>query len=374
MLELKNFAEAFSMPDAAGKLTPGKTLAQPAITSLIGAAAITYRSVPKAAEGVLAIAEEEAARRLEWRIANDISELLKGHAAIYGPRGEPSADNSKWDADVEESLEDYAAGAIRDGIGQDGIGEAMNRLDLNMPEWGKELVGIFVRGAVHGLTREKTPAKVLSSIGIVKSDLEALVTAADDDISDVGKTQLTTSQAMFEVISALRKFAESMGATDTETLAAFCGGWEHIHEQLWAREPALRASALTALDAIPQAAALEVVVNSGASATDVFAAVFSSDPAPVDAKPAGRKKRAAKDVPVGKWNDIAADLRALLPGKDDKKAEALGMSRSAFGNFATGKKGWQADQAEYEATLAMIDQAAAGLASLRATVADNVPF
>lgn len=371
-LELKDFADAFALMDAQGKMQPGAKLAKPAITALITNAGFNYRSVPKAAEGVLALAEDECSRRLQLRVVSDISDILRGHAGIYGTR-DVAADVAQWDADIEESFEDYAGGTIREGIGVDGIGEAMTRLDLNMPEWSQELVKRFVAGAIAGLIRDKTPAKVLSSIGIVKSDLEALVVAlADDNIDDVGSYD--PSKALFVVVNALREFAKTMGAADTETLAAFCGGWDHINEQLWSTEPALRASALTALGAVNIAPALEAVINNKVSVSDVFTAVFSADPAPGVAKKPSRKKRAAKDVALGPWNEIAANLRTLLPGKDGEKADALGMSRSAFGLYATSKRGWEADQAEYEAALALIDSAASGLAEIRSMVEQNVPL
>lgn len=354
-LKLKNFADAFEMFDDTGKMQPGEVLAKPAVMALVAASAVTYRSVPKAAEGMLEIAEGEAERRMEWRVRSELSSLVEGHTSIYGPRAAIREDNSQWDADLEESLEDYASGTIRDGIGEDGIGEAMNRLDLGMPEWFTELSKVFSRGAIAGLIRDKTPAKALSSLGIIKADLEKLVTVGAGTEEDKSP-EINLSESLFAVVSALRDFATAMGATDAATLMEFMGGEEHIREQLWSDLPALQASALTGLGALDHAAAFAAVVKARVGYAEVIASVFSDDPVPAAEKPA-RRARARKGVTVGPWNEIASGLRHLLAGKDADKAAKLGISRSAFVNYATDKNGWEPSASEITAILEMLDAA-----------------
>jgi len=316
---------------------------------LIAQAAVEGHGDQDGAVEAASFAIQEAARNgVGEIIAAGLRSIISGFEMLNGPR--PVSESGNWDAELDEAVEQWADLTIRQGVGNDGIGEVLNTLQAGTPEvtatWIVTVATAWAPLVIDGLVKELTPAKVLAAAGILKKDLRLPKKGAAGAAPVVPEVP-TLSQDIHTVVSALKDFAVMFGLSSSAGIVELLGGDTFVNEQFWSTDQVMRASALTRIGAIGVEPALgRVIASNTITAGELMLAAFETGhvpaaaAAPTGGKPAEAKRGRRRGHAVTEINGVVAMLRKYGGRKDAELAALLGISRPAMVKICDGKTGW----------------------------------
>lgn len=317
------------------------------ILSAMGHPGLAPKRKPTIEQAMKAVASEVemvVMKAVQNRIEPLMHEMYEMYTLMNGDWGDIEAStrddySSGLDDQLEALLEPYESLLSADWLGR-------NTIDTRLWEEGAipKLAKSAGKEVYKQISYNKTPAKVLSSAGIVQADVELYLQHHLDGKIEKRTEPMENNSTLEDVAAKIKAHVGKdfdqmavyedleLACDDDEILAAGAGKRIGLDEE---DLQALQFGVLDYGDELPQ---------------HVFELVEKAEDTKVKKKTAKRVKKSDEDASPGVDPQVLALLKAHGGAKDTEMATALGVSRATYNNWINGKNTFSPD-ADQHATL-----------------------
>ena len=342
------------------------------------------------------IVQEQAENTLATMVENSLREAYAMYLLTNGEHADAGADRDNWEAGLDDVVEQvflpYEKAVSADWFGRSVIDTRLNERPQTGADAFRRLALSFAAEVWHNLIHvlqdgeegekevvELTTPKILSAVGIVRSDIEALI-AEQPETQPKG---ISMTKPMTEVTEDLKSFIEMSGMGQPDAVALLenaidsddglalsgisqLGGTIDDANALrkFVREQ-FECDAADLYNVIVHGATISAPASNGSDEDEdeeeedeeaALAAMMGELPPPIDPKLVKhRKMRDNKEPLIGAIPVKAFQLiREFSNVRDEDVGAMLGVSRQTFINYSKGKPQLMPSDEQRNALLAML--------------------